>query len=37
MEWHISDMQIFTAQQLSSLEFYDSVWAFYNKKRGGGQ
>ena len=26
-------MQIFTAQQLSGLEFYDSVWALYNKKR----
>lgn len=32
-EWHISDMQIFTAQQLSGLEFYDSIWALYNKKR----
>lgn len=29
-------MEIFTAQQLSSLEFYDSAWAFYeNKKKGG--
>ena len=35
MEWHTSDMQIFTAQQLSSLEFYNSVWALYNNKKGG--
>lgn len=33
MEWHISDMEIFTAQQLSSLEFYDSAWAFYENKK----
>lgn len=33
MEGHISEMQIFTAQQLSSLEFYDSAWAFYENKK----
>lgn len=37
MEWHISDMEIFTAQQLSSLEFYSSAWAFYKKKIEGNQ
>lgn len=36
MEWHISDMQIFTAQQLSSFDFYNSAWAFYNNKKKGG-